>query len=120
MTGTEAQRLEGAEMEKTVRVADGGETVSLHLLIVMHRAEFGVGNLLRVCHEGLQLLGAVSQSIVEAMLRGPYGIRRIRRRWGRMWFVPRPDKAWCDRHGGAATRRCRDWKNGAGGRWLGG
>ena len=99
---------------------DGGEALSEHVQILMRRTEFGVDNLLRVGHEGLQLLGAVSLGIVEAMLRGVYGIRRIRRQWGRMWFVRWPDKAWLNRHGGAATRRCRDRKDGAGDSWLSG
>ena len=97
---------------------DSGWAVSEHLQHVMRRTEFGVGNLLREGHEGLQPLGAVSLGIVEAMLRGQFGIHRIRRRWGRMLVVPRPGKAWRNRHGGTATRMCRDCGNGAGGRWL--
>ena len=87
---------------------EGGEAVSEYLLIVMRRTEFGVGNLLREGHEGLQPLGAVSLGIVEAMLRGPDGISRIRRQCGRIWVVPRPGKAWRNGYGGAAARRCRD------------
>ena len=49
---------------------EGGEAVSEHLLFVTRCTEFGVGNLLRVGHKGLQLLGAVSLGIVEGMLRG--------------------------------------------------